>query len=225
FELPSLDLPTPDLPPMTDGWRIVFRPHGRMYANANETGLLLRELGRLGPLEVELDESAVPLLDQLRPHENELVWTIRLNAPADEAAVREIFDFVEGDCDLRIEPIAREAPATDELPPLPDLASPAPAGDDIDIAALLAAAQADPAATPVGAAPVAANEATPPPAPVPVSPPPTKATPAATPAAAAPATIRVDLERVDRLINVVGELVIQQAMLAQRVVESGLGRS
>lgn len=38
-------------------------------------------------------------------------------------------------------------------------------------------------------------------------------------------TIRVDLDRVDRLINVVGELVIQQAMLAQRVMESGLARS
>ncbi|HBY43152.1 MAG TPA: chemotaxis protein CheA, partial [Brevundimonas sp.] len=48
---------------------------------------------------------------------------------------------------------------------------------------------------------------------------------ATTPAAAAPVTIRVDLERVDRLINAVGELVIQQAMLAQRVTESGLARS
>jgi len=38
-------------------------------------------------------------------------------------------------------------------------------------------------------------------------------------------TIRVDLDRVDRLINAVGELVIQQAMLSQRVLESGLARS
>ena len=48
---------------------------------------------------------------------------------------------------------------------------------------------------------------------------------ASAPQAAAPVTIRVDLDRVDRLINVVGELVIQQAMLAQRVAESGLARS
>jgi two-component system chemotaxis sensor kinase CheA len=41
--------------------------------------------------------------------------------------------------------------------------------------------------------------------------------------AAANATIRVDLERVDRLINLVGELVINQAMLAQRVYKSTLG--
>jgi two-component system chemotaxis sensor kinase CheA len=38
-------------------------------------------------------------------------------------------------------------------------------------------------------------------------------------------TIRVDLDRVDRLINLVGELVINQAMLSQRVIEAGLVRS
>jgi two-component system chemotaxis sensor kinase CheA len=47
------------------------------------------------------------------------------------------------------------------------------------------------------------------------------------PASEAPAptaTIRVDLERVDRLIDLVGELVINQAVLAQRATESGLAR-
>ncbi len=38
---------------------------------------------------------------------------------------------------------------------------------------------------------------------------------------AAQNTIRVDLDRVDRLINLVGELVINQAMLTQRVLEAG----
>ena len=42
---------------------------------------------------------------------------------------------------------------------------------------------------------------------------------------AAPQTIRVDLDRVDRLINLVGELVINQAMLAQSVVENETGGS
>jgi two-component system chemotaxis sensor kinase CheA len=37
-------------------------------------------------------------------------------------------------------------------------------------------------------------------------------------------TIRVDLERVDRLINLVGEILINQAMLAQRLADAGLGR-
>jgi two-component system chemotaxis sensor kinase CheA len=44
---------------------------------------------------------------------------------------------------------------------------------------------------------------------------------AGAPANAAQNTIRVDLDRVDRLINLVGELVINQAMLTQRVLEAG----
>ena len=39
------------------------------------------------------------------------------------------------------------------------------------------------------------------------------------------ATIRVDLDRVDRLINLVGELVINQAMLSQKVMEAGVART
>ncbi|TPW29031.1 chemotaxis protein CheA [Pararhizobium mangrovi] len=43
--------------------------------------------------------------------------------------------------------------------------------------------------------------------------------------AAAGQTIRVDLDRVDRLIDLVGELVIHQVMLSQRAVEAGLTRT
>lgn len=211
FDLPSLELPGA----APAGWRIVLRPHGRMYVHANETALLLRELGRLGPISVDLDDSAVPALDALDPEENHLVWTVDLAAPVDEGAVREVFDFVEADCDLAVSPLGGGAveAAPPDLPALPETAAP-----DIDIAALLAAAQAP-------AEPAAAAEIiplAPAPAPVAVAAPAPVQTSAA-PSAPAPATIRVDLDRVDRLINAVGELVIQQAMLAQRVAESGMG--
>jgi two-component system chemotaxis sensor kinase CheA len=45
------------------------------------------------------------------------------------------------------------------------------------------------------------------------------------PAEAPKQTIRVDLDKVDRLVNLVGELVITQAMLAQTVSESELARA
>jgi two-component system chemotaxis sensor kinase CheA len=38
-------------------------------------------------------------------------------------------------------------------------------------------------------------------------------------------TIRVDLDRVDRMIDLVGELVINEAMLSQRVLEAGITRA
>ncbi len=54
--------------------------------------------------------------------------------------------------------------------------------------------------------------------------PPTQSAPAVTNAThdAPAATVRVDLDRIDRLVNLVGELVINQAMLAQSVAEAGL---
>lgn len=253
FEAPAGLPDLPDLPPLPDlaalaplpdlsapsasqGWRVVFRPHPRLYASANETGLLLRELGRLGPTRVQMDDSGLPLLDALEPTDSHLIWTIELDADVSEAEVREVFDFVEMDCDLSVTPLGDAAPVD---------AAPAAAADEdgsdasalaraaapeLDIAALLASVGAAPTEAP---APVAVAPVTPPPA-APVAPSPVKPAPApvasapvqaTAPAAAAPVTIRVDLERVDRLINAVGELVIQQAMLAQRVTESGLARS
>ena len=241
-ELPSLDLPSLDLPELAApspaasaaAWRIVFRPHPRLYASANDVSLLLRELTRLGPTSVELDASGLPSLDALEAEDAHLIWTIELGGDASEAAVRDVFDFVEMDCDLSIARLNAGAPPVEaELPSLPVLDA-APAEPEIDIAALLAKAAAPvvapgPVAAPIpvaAPAPVAAPVAA---APRPVAPAaPVAPTPVAAPsapAAVAPVTIRVDLDRVDRLINVVGELVIQQAMLAQRVMESGLARS
>ncbi|RZJ19712.1 MAG: chemotaxis protein CheA [Brevundimonas sp.] len=188
-------------------WRVVFHPHSQMYAKANETGLLLRELSRLGPVTVSLDRSALPDLAELDPEVSCLSWTIEVETGAGEAAVREVFDFVEADCDLSVQP-AQDAAALDDA---------AAVEPDLDIAALLARAGAEAVAPEPAPAPVSAM-------PEPAAAAPVAAQPAA-PATPAPVTIRVDLERVDRLINVVGELVIQQAMLAQRVSESGLIRS
>ena len=42
---------------------------------------------------------------------------------------------------------------------------------------------------------------------------------------AAPATVRVELERIDRLVNLVGELVINQAMLSQSITKAGLAKN
>ncbi|MFC5390770.1 chemotaxis protein CheA [Brevundimonas bullata] len=238
LDLPALDLPSLDLPDLaapsaaalTAGWRIVFRPHPRLYASANDVSLLLRELTRLGQTSVELDASGLPSLEALDAEDAHLIWTIVLTGDVTEAAVRDVFDFVEMDCDLSITALDGGSPSAETaLPPLPVLDA-APAEPAFDLAALLAQAKAPVEAAPVAApAPVAAApKPVAPAAPAPAAPSPVASAPAAAPsapAAVAPVTIRVDLDRVDRLINVVGELVIQQAMLAQRVMESGLARS
>lgn len=75
-------------------------------------------------------------------------------------------------------------------------------------------------------APVVEIEAVPKPAPpTPPAPKPAEADAQAGGRGGGNATVRVDLDRVDRLINLVGELVINQAMLSQSVIESGLANS
>jgi two-component system, chemotaxis family, sensor kinase CheA len=213
----------PAAAPATSGggdWRIVFQPNAALYAKANDAGLLLRELSRLGEATVEIDASGVPMLDVLEPEEGCLSWTIRLPGAVDEAAIREVFEFVDGDCDLAILRDEAEAPPVEFV--AAPVAAPAP---DLDITALLAAAQAQQApAEPAAPAPEPASVIAAPAAEA-KAPPAAPETAANAPVAQAPVTIRVDLDRVDRLINLVGELVIQQAVLAQRVSETAMIRA
>lgn len=206
----------PEPEPVGGGrWRIVFRPLRSLYAKANDASTLLRELRRLGECEVQIDQDALPALDELDPEEAYLGWTVVLAADRSEADIADVFEFVEGDCELSIMPEAGEASAVVEALDAPEL----------DVMALIerataAASDLEPAAESAStldeSAPGASTAATT------VSG--SNAAGGAHPAAPQP-TIRVDLDRVDRLIDLVGELVINQAMLAQRVSEAGLARS
>ena len=75
--------------------------------------LLLRELGRLGTMHVTCDVSDVPPLAELDPEGAYLSWTIELETESEETAVREIFEFVDGDCTLDVQ-LAQ--PSIPELP-------------------------------------------------------------------------------------------------------------
>src|SRR5690606_34940179 len=60
--------------------RIRFTPKPELYAKANDAIRLLRELGRLGEMEVTCDTSAVPPLGELDPEGAYLSWDIALGA-------------------------------------------------------------------------------------------------------------------------------------------------
>ncbi|MBL8774017.1 MAG: chemotaxis protein CheA [Phenylobacterium sp.] len=193
-------------------WIVCFRPLDGMYAAANDEMLLLRELERLGAAEVTADVSGLPDLSELEPERPRLAWRVRLTGDdLSEARIREVFEFVGDDCDVTV---AQEAAPETVPEPLAD------AGPDDAVAEVLARIAAE-TAPPEQAGPPAAPE----------EPAATAPAPAAALAAQGgerrdvQATIRVDLDRVDRLINLVGELVINQAMLGQRVVEAGLAKS
>jgi two-component system, chemotaxis family, sensor kinase CheA len=200
----ALPIAVPDAGPPEQRWTVRFRPLPALYAKANDAALLLRELARLGSVEVALDSTGLPGLAELEPEGAYLAWEVTLSTGEPEAAIREVFDFVEGDCELDIQPVA------EAMPPAPESI---PAPDEIDVMALIRQAQASVAQVapePAERAPVIAEA-------------PAKREEHG--GSTAKPTIRVDLDRVDRLIDLVGELVINQAMLAQRVVESGVTRS
>jgi two-component system chemotaxis sensor kinase CheA len=154
-------------------YRIIFTPHNEMLRKANEPLLLIRQLRRLGGLTIEADVSRMPTLEAMEPEAAYLSWSFSLETGAPQTAVHEVFEFVEDDCDLRIEASA---------------ASVAPPNEVVQVAGLSALSAAAPSA------PVEAAAAAPAPA----------------------QSIRVDVDKVDRLVNLVGELVITQAMLTEQ---------
>ena len=156
------------------GWRIRFRPHPALFRNANEPLLLVRELRRLGPLEVLAETADLPALEAMEPEDAYVGWRFTLSAPVPREKVEEVFEFVVDDCDLVIEAV--------------------------DAGEAIGAAGVGEAAAPAGGPPAAAAEAPPP-----------RGAEAPAPAA----SVRVDVAKIDRLVNLVGELVINQAMLVQ----------
>ncbi|TKT75487.1 chemotaxis protein CheA [Aquamicrobium sp. LC103] len=194
-----------------NGFAISFKPKPELYAKANDAIRLLRELRRMGEAKIRCDFSEIPLLSELDPEGAYLSWHVRLSTSGGDAAVREVFEFVEFDCDLSIE--AQGLGGTDA---------------SLAVEALLVEAgikESAPAPAEIPAlAPVPRQTSATPPQLAAVAPPTASQGAPAQGAQQPSATIRVDLDRVDRLIDLVGELVINQSMLAQRVMEAGIAR-
>ncbi len=196
--------PPPEVQKRT--WIVRMTPNANLYAKANEAALLLRELTRLGEAEVEIDTSLLPSLADLDPEGAYLSWTVTLTTDRDATAIREIFEFVEDDCVLEV----FERPEFNFF----GMDDPAPEAEAV-------AASAVPAPVMKAEAPPPHHETETVAAPHPVD----AMAAQAEVSSSVSATIRVDLDRVDRMIDLVGELVITEAMLNQRVLEAGLART
>ncbi len=106
IDLADLDaLPPPPIfgaAPEEAEFLIRFTPLPELFETGNEPALLLRNLGRLGEMEVTCDATALPDLDKLAPDVPHLSWTITLRTEVDENEVRSVFEFVEGLCVLEV---------------------------------------------------------------------------------------------------------------------------
>ncbi|MEM1432541.1 MAG: chemotaxis protein CheA [Pseudomonadota bacterium] len=196
-------------PAAASGWHIRFVPKPELMSRGNDPLLLLRELKRLGALELTPELDSLSSWDAMDPKACYLSWTARLISDCPESAVTEIFEWVEFDCEVTVtgldepgtEPSAAAAATAEEPQPVPD-------------------------AEPQGSA------QEPPPAPAPVPAPAAETAPAAGPgstqdgtvkavgssrrdkaASSDASSVRISTEKIDQLINLVGELVITQSML------------
>ncbi|MBK9991651.1 MAG: chemotaxis protein CheA [Verrucomicrobia bacterium] len=92
---------------------IRFQPHPHLFQTGNDPGVFLDDLRKLGPCAIEVLDNKLPSLETLEPETCYLGWTIEFTAPVDEAAVRDVFQFVDGDCDLEIKTLI-DLPKTTE---------------------------------------------------------------------------------------------------------------
>ncbi|WP_448189309.1 chemotaxis protein CheA [Azospirillum sp. sgz301742] len=183
-------------PPVPEGkvrWTIVFRPKAELLMSGNEPTFMLRALKRLGEAEIVCHQDQLPTLGNLEAELLHLSWTVTLIADADvdRAKIDDVFEFVADECDIRI---SAEAP-----PPA--------------VTAAPKAEEPPPAAAATDPVPVAA------PAPPPAAAAAAKKAAGGEHAGLTSHTIRVDLDKIDRLVNMVGEMVITQAMIAEHVRE------
>lgn len=219
-DLPSLE----DMPAVTStGFIVQFKPDNDLFETGNEPFHMLRTLDELGECTVTCNVDDVPDLDSLVAEQSYLSWTIELKTDAEEAEIVAAFEFVEGLCTLDIK-------KNSEVGGSVDLDAADTGGDDdppaqlkteikteTDMADTPASDLAEKVPAPTAGQPDAAEKSA---AQVPAKAATTPAKQAS--AAAAKSVVRVDLDRIERLVNLVGELVINQAMLSQSLESSGL---
>ncbi len=177
-------------------WRIRFSLPANSMANGTNPLGLLDELRDLGECTVRANTSGIPPLDNLVPTELYVSWDVILTSEQDRSAIDDVFIFVMDDMELDVQEIAgpQAAPAETKKDVAPAPAAPV-------------------AAAPVAPVPAVAPEFRPVEA-VPVK----RETPAPAQAAAqakAQENVRVPAERLDELMDRVGELVIAQSRLSQ----------
>lgn len=174
-------------------WVIKLVPEKGLLQTGNEPIRIFRELQTLGSLQVSAELDKVAKIDAFNPEELAISWTLVLSGMEIELDdIKEVFEWIDGDgAHITIEaPITQTAPTT--------------------VAPIQAVAPTDKPA----AAPSAVVEHKPAPKPVAAE----ASAEASTGQKKAPqqdGSIRVNLSKIDQMVNLVGELVITQSMLSQ----------
>ncbi|WP_339037445.1 chemotaxis protein CheA [Bradyrhizobium symbiodeficiens] len=182
------------------GWHLYLEFEAHILRNGSNPLDLLEDLCKLGPCFVVPVTDGIPFLDEMEPEDCYLKWDVKLHAACGKDAIDDVFMFVSDEMKLTLSPLEHvEAPAPAPLFQLLD-EEPAPVAD-------MPAPLVEAAVAPVAEQPVTKAEP--------------KSEPKPEPKLEAKrddrgiATVRVQAERLDELMDRVGELVIAQARLTQ----------
>lgn len=163
-------------------WLIQFRPYPQLLVHGNDPLRMLRELAEVGDLTVTVDAGNLPALADMDAQSCFFSWELRLETEATREVIEQIFDWAEGDCDLKIQEESAGAAVAS-----------APAAPAKMQAKSVDAPRPQLTAVPTAEAPVEAPKH----------------------GIGDGSSIRVSTEKIDELMNTVGELVITQSMLTQ----------
>jgi two-component system, chemotaxis family, sensor kinase CheA len=182
------------------GWQLRLEFDSQILRNGSSPLDFLDDLCKLGPCFVVPLTDGVPFLDELEPEDCYLKWDVTLHAGCDKSAIDDVFMFVQDEMKLMLEPLAqveRAAPAPPLLLIEEESAAPVP----VSVAVAMPSPSTAQAATATVTEPAAALERR-------------REEPRRNEDRGI-ATVRVQAERLDELMDRVGELVIAQARLSQ----------
>jgi two-component system chemotaxis sensor kinase CheA len=100
-------------------YEIVFKPKREMFYSGVDPMTLLDELRGLGQAHIETHVDEVPELPLLEAEHCYLWWEILLVTESSISALRDVFAFVEGDCELRLRLLEDQAAAVAVLGSIP----------------------------------------------------------------------------------------------------------
>ena len=189
-----------ETPQSLTGWQIDFKPEPQILQTGNEPLRIFNELADLGDLRVEANVEKLPPLHDLIVDECYLSWRLYLSGnDISQEAIDEVFEWVIDDCELTITALSSDA----------EVSEPENKPDEKDNDTNISSTQVLPDQTLKTDETAAVNTAS-----AVVKPKPEK-TEKVAPTEPANASIRVGIDKVDSLINLVGELVITQSMLSE----------
>ncbi|HCR86504.1 MAG TPA: chemotaxis protein CheA [Alphaproteobacteria bacterium] len=193
-------------------YKITFKPYKELFINGNEPLYIIRELKKSAQkIDVKVSSNNIPPLEELSPLDCFLSWEITAYGVIDLGQLKEAFEFVEGECLLEINQINNKeissaatanvstaysdpsgAFALFDMPEVP-ISNEQVISDEKEIINIVSNKTNNESPVKSSTVQQGNNDKE------------------------GVTSIRVDIQKIDRMVNMVGELVITQAMIMQRL--------